>query len=160
MVQYRLQIRGHQCQVIPAEKCSGSSRDERSLDLMLFSDNSFTNSKTKSSPHMQRVQFIIQPAFGFMNPIKEYWSHQYQCAVQFYLNENSTRFGCRERDSFVLLCLSLAALKRCFANHKGCNCHIICPGPQATSDCHHQCDKAIYVLKGVCWKQSSPTPLP
>lgn len=66
---------------------------------------------------MQHVQFIIQPAFGFMNPINEYWSHQYQCAMQFYLNENSTHFGCREGDSFVLLCLSLAALKRCFANH-------------------------------------------
>lgn len=37
--------------------------------------------------------------------------------MQFYLNENSTHFGCREGDSFVLLCLSLAALKRCFANH-------------------------------------------
>lgn len=66
---------------------------------------------------MQGVQFIIQPAFGFMNPIKEYWSHQYQCAMQFYLDENSTPFGCREGDSFVLLCLSSAALKRCFANH-------------------------------------------
>lgn len=66
---------------------------------------------------MQYVQFIIQPAFGFMNPINEYWSHQYHCAMQFYLNENSARFGCREEDSFVLLCLSLAALKRCFANH-------------------------------------------
>lgn len=83
---------------------------------MLFSDNSFTKQQSKKLPHMQCVQFIIQPAFGFMNPINEYWSHQYQCAMQFYLNENSTHFGCREGDSFVLLCLSLAALKRCFAN--------------------------------------------
>lgn len=83
---------------------------------MLFSDNSFTKQQSKELPHMQCVQFIIQPAFGFMNPINEYWSHQYQCAMQFYLNENSTHFGCREGDSFVLLCLSLAALKRCFAN--------------------------------------------
>lgn len=98
---------------------------------------------------MQRAQFIIQPAFGFMNPINAYWSHKYQCAMQFYLNENSTRFGCREGDSFALLCLSLAALKGVLlTTYKGCNCHIICPGPQATSACHHPCDKAIYVLKG------------